>query len=62
MGSDPDAVVSSDLKLKGADNVWIADASIFPDLISGNTNAACMMIGLKLAHALAEAPITKAAA
>jgi len=49
MGSDPDAVVSPDLKLKGAENVWVADASIFPDLISGNTNAACMMIGLKLA-------------
>lgn len=49
MGSDPDAVVAPDLKLNGADNVWIADASIFPDLISGNTNAACMMIGSKLA-------------
>jgi choline dehydrogenase-like flavoprotein len=52
MGSDPHAVVSSDLKLNGSENVWIADASIFPDLISGNTNAACMMIGTKLAQQL----------
>jgi len=53
MGSDAQAVVSPELKLNGAANVWLADASIFPDLISGNTNAACMMIGLKLAAALA---------
>jgi len=55
MGSDPDAVVAPDLKLNGARNVWVADASIFPDLISGNTNAACMMVGLKLGRALADA-------
>lgn len=55
MGSDPHAVTSPDLKLNGADNVWIADASIFPDLISGNTNAVCMMIGTKLAHQLVRA-------
>lgn len=55
MGSDPSAVVSPDLKLNGADNIWIADASIFPDLISGNTNAACMMIGTKLADQLVRA-------
>lgn len=53
MGSDPDAVVAPDLKLNGAENIWVADASVFPDLISGNTNAACMMIGSKLALQLA---------
>ena len=52
MGSDPGAVVAPDLKLKGAANIWLGDASIFPDLISGNTNAACMMIGTKLAQQL----------
>lgn len=52
MGSDPGAVVSPQLKLNGAKNVWIADASAFPDLISGNTNAACMMIGMKLGRML----------
>lgn len=55
MGSDAQAVVSPDLKLNGATNVWLADASIFPDMISGNTNAVCMMIGMKLALALAGA-------
>jgi choline dehydrogenase len=52
MGSDADAVVAPDLKLRGMDNLWIADASIMPDLISGNTNGACMMIGEKLARQL----------
>lgn len=54
MGVDEDAVVTPDLKLRGIDNLWIADASIMPDLISGNTNAACMMIGEKLGRQLAE--------
>lgn len=54
MGSDADAVVAPDLRLNGSDNVWIADASIFPDLISGNTNAACMMIGTRLARQLVD--------
>lgn len=62
MGSDSQAVVSPDLKLNGAANVWLADASIFPDLISGNTNAACMMIGLKLALSLAGAQNASVAA
>jgi choline dehydrogenase len=61
MGSDPDAVVDPNLKLNGADNVWVADASIFPDLISGNTNAACMMIGAKLAIALSQPAAVRAA-
>ncbi|HVK79663.1 MAG TPA: GMC family oxidoreductase N-terminal domain-containing protein [Verrucomicrobiae bacterium] len=52
MGTDPQAVVSSDLKINGVENAWIADASIMPDLISGNTNAVCMMIGMKLGRAL----------
>ena len=53
MGSDPGAVVAPDLKVNGLTNLWIADASIMPDLISGNTNATCMMIGMKLGRALA---------
>ena len=52
MGPDEDAVVTPDLKVRGVENLWIADASVMPDLISGNINAACMMIGEKLGRQL----------
>lgn len=42
---DKDGVVNPDLTVKGVKGLRIADASIMPDIISGNTNAACMMIG-----------------
>jgi choline dehydrogenase len=48
MGTGPDAVVGPDLRVRGTENLWVADASIMPDLISGNTNAVCMMIGKRL--------------
>jgi choline dehydrogenase-like flavoprotein len=53
MGGDEDAVVTPNLQVRGIENLWIADASIMPDLISGNTNAVCMMIGMKLGRQLA---------
>ncbi len=53
MGVDTEAVVSPELRVRGIDNLWVADASIMPDLISGNTNAVCMMIGAKLGKQLA---------
>lgn len=52
MGVDEMAVVTPDLKVRGLENLWIADASVMPDLISGNINAACMMIGEKLGRQL----------
>ncbi|HXX01095.1 MAG TPA: GMC family oxidoreductase N-terminal domain-containing protein [Candidatus Acidoferrales bacterium] len=52
MGVDEGAVVTPDLKVRGVENLWIADASVMPDLISGNINAACMMIGEKLGRQL----------
>jgi choline dehydrogenase len=49
MGSDNDAVVSPELRVKGCKRLRIADASIMPNITSGNLNAPCMMIGEKAA-------------
>jgi len=49
MGNDPNAVVDQELKVHGITSLRIADASIMPTLISGNTNAPSIMIGEKAA-------------
>jgi len=49
MGSDPLAVVDAKLRVHGIDGLRVADASIMPTVVSGNTNAATIMIGEKLA-------------
>lgn len=49
MGSDPTAVVTPDLRVRGAESLWVADASIFPRHIAGNTNAIAIMIGERAA-------------
>ena len=47
MGRDPMAVVDDRLRVHGIEGLRIADGSVMPTLVSGNTNAACIMIGEK---------------
>ncbi|MEP3345672.1 MAG: GMC family oxidoreductase N-terminal domain-containing protein [Litoreibacter sp.] len=47
MGIDPMAVLDPDLRVKGVRGLRVADASIMPKIVSGNTNAPAIMIGEK---------------
>lgn len=54
MGNDPQAVVDSKLRVHGLSNLRVADASIMPLLVSGNTSAPSAMIGEKAAEFILE--------
>jgi len=49
MGIDETAVVDPQLRVRGIEGLRVADASIMPEVIAGNTNTPCMMIGEKCA-------------
>lgn len=49
MGADQAAVVDPQLRVNGIDRLYVADASIMPTMVSGNTYAASNMIGEKAA-------------
>jgi choline dehydrogenase len=47
--SNPQAVVDPEPRVHGLFGLRVADASIMPTVVSGTTNAACIMIGEKSA-------------
>ena len=54
MGPDRDAVVDARLRVNGVTGLRVADCSIMPEIVSGNTNAPAIMIGAKLAAMVLE--------
>ena len=49
MGTDGDAVVDSELRVRGLESLRVADASVLPRVTSGNTMAPCVVIGHRAA-------------
>lgn len=55
MGPDPkNAVVGTDLRVHGVDGLRVVDASVFPEIPSGNTNAPTIAVAEKAAELLVE--------
>ncbi|HZQ97522.1 MAG TPA: mycofactocin system GMC family oxidoreductase MftG [Chloroflexota bacterium] len=50
--SDRMAVVDPEGRVHGVENLWVADASIWPDCVRANTNATAMMTGERMADLL----------
>jgi choline dehydrogenase len=66
MGPDANAVVDERLRVRGFERLRVIDASIMPTVVSGNTNAAAVMIGEKgsdmiLQDATAQTPVALSA-
>ena len=56
MGRDPNAVVDAQLRVHGLAGLRVADASVFPRVVGGNTNAAVVMVAEKAADMMLGIP------
>ncbi|WP_245850242.1 GMC family oxidoreductase [Mycobacterium angelicum] len=52
MGGDPDSPLDAELRVRGVDNLRVADASALPQIPRANTNAPSIMIGERCADFL----------
>ena len=63
MGTGGDSVVDAEGRVHGVDNVRVVDASIMPEIVSGNLNAPVIMMAEKIADHIrgrSERPAEKA--
>jgi choline dehydrogenase len=53
MGRDPGSVVDPELRVRGVEGLRVADASVFPAIIRGHTNAPAIAVGERAAALIA---------
>ena len=62
MGTNAEAVLDTECRVKGAENLRVIDASAMPDLVSGNIHAAVLVIAEKVSDHMMGKPYLPRAA